>query len=161
MFDIGWSELLIIGVMALIVVGPKDLPALLRTLGRYIGIIRRQASEFRTQFDDVLRETEIDQIRKDVAAIKNDVSSSMREAGKQVEREMEAGKVDLSGKDILASKTAALNDAEDFNNDASNLIDDPFEVPVEKPVAKAGQADVALTAEPEPLVQGSNEKSGA
>ena len=57
MFDIGWSELLIIGVMALIVVGPKDLPVLLRNIGRYVGIIRSQASEFRAQFDEALRET--------------------------------------------------------------------------------------------------------
>jgi sec-independent protein translocase protein TatB len=91
MFDIGWTELLIIGVMALIVVGPKDLPVLLRTIGRYVGIIRKQASEFRAQFDEALRETEFDQIRKDVAGIKQDVANSVHEATRQVEKDLDAG----------------------------------------------------------------------
>ncbi|MEL6872331.1 MAG: Sec-independent protein translocase protein TatB, partial [Pseudomonadota bacterium] len=47
MLDIGWTELLVIGVVALLVVGPKELPGLLRTIGRYVGMIRRQANEFR------------------------------------------------------------------------------------------------------------------
>ncbi len=77
MFDIGWSELLIIAVATLIVVGPKDLPVFLRTIGRYIGVLKRQASEFRSQFDDALRETEFDQIRQDVQNIKSDVTQSI------------------------------------------------------------------------------------
>lgn len=98
MFDIGWSELLIIGVMALIVMGPKDLIVMMRTGGRYLGMIRRQASEFRAQFDEALRETEFDQIRKDVAGIKQDVSSTVREAGRQVERDLDGAKMDQSVK---------------------------------------------------------------
>jgi sec-independent protein translocase protein TatB len=94
MFDIGWTELLIIGVMALIVVGPKDLPVLLRTIGRYVGIIRKQASEFRAQFDEALRETEFDQIRKDVAGIKQDVANSVHEATRQVEKDLDAGSLE-------------------------------------------------------------------
>ena len=45
MFDIGWTELVVIGVVALLVVGPKELPALLRTIGRYMGMVKRQANE--------------------------------------------------------------------------------------------------------------------
>ncbi|MBU1210639.1 MAG: Sec-independent protein translocase protein TatB [Alphaproteobacteria bacterium] len=107
MFDIGWSELLILGVIALIVVGPKDLPVLLRTLGKYLGVIRRQASEFRTQFDEALRETELDQIRKDMAGIKQDVTSTMHGAARQVERDLDAGKIDASAKATLEKKTAS------------------------------------------------------
>jgi sec-independent protein translocase protein TatB len=63
MFDIGWTELLVIAVVAIIVVGPKDLPQMLRTLGRYAGKLKRTAGEFRSQFDDALRESEFDDIR--------------------------------------------------------------------------------------------------
>ena len=51
MFEIGWSELLILAIVTLIFVGPKELPVFLRTLGRYAGSIKRQAAEFRSQFD--------------------------------------------------------------------------------------------------------------
>ena len=79
MFDIGWSELLIIAVATLIVVGPKDLPVFLRTIGKYVGVLKRQASEFRTQFDDALRETEFEQLKSDVESIKSDFESTVRD----------------------------------------------------------------------------------
>ena len=69
MFDITSSKLLILGIVALLVIGPKDLPALLRTIGKYVGIIRGQAKEFRAQFDEAMRETELDQLKKDVENI--------------------------------------------------------------------------------------------
>jgi sec-independent protein translocase protein TatB len=64
MFDIGWSELLVIGVVAIIVVGPKELPRLMRTFGHYAGKLRRAASEFQRQFEEAVRESEIDEVRK-------------------------------------------------------------------------------------------------
>ena len=61
MFDITSSKLLILGIVALLVIGPKDLPALLRTIGKYMGIIKRHAAEFRAQFDEAMRESELEQ----------------------------------------------------------------------------------------------------
>ena len=66
MFDIGWSELLVIGIVALIVIGPKELPGALRTLGLWMGKVRRMASEFQGQFQEAMREAEIDQLKKDM-----------------------------------------------------------------------------------------------
>src|SRR5512134_1141350 len=66
MFDIGWSELLLIGVVALIAIGPKELPGALRTLGLWMGKIRRMAAEFQGQFQEAMREAEIDQLKKDM-----------------------------------------------------------------------------------------------
>ena len=66
MFDIGWSELLLIGIVALIVIGPKELPGALRTLGQWMAKIRRMASEFQGQFQEAMREAEIDQLKKDM-----------------------------------------------------------------------------------------------
>jgi len=58
MFDIGWSELLIIGVVALIAIGPKELPGVLRMVGQWMGKVRRMASEFQGQFQEAMREAE-------------------------------------------------------------------------------------------------------
>src|SRR3977135_875800 len=66
MFDIGWGELLLIGVVALIVIGPKELPGALRTLGQWMGKLRRMASEFQGQFQEAMREAELADLKKQV-----------------------------------------------------------------------------------------------
>jgi len=66
MFDIGWSELVVIGVVALIAIGPKELPTVLRTVGQWMGKIRRMAAEFQGQFNDAMREIEAADIKKQV-----------------------------------------------------------------------------------------------
>src|SRR6478609_6727107 len=66
MFDIGWSELVGIAVVALIAIGPKELPAVLRTVGQYMGKIRRMASEFQGQFQEAMREAEMADLKKHV-----------------------------------------------------------------------------------------------
>lgn len=58
MFDIGWTELLVVAMVAIIVVGPKDLPGMLRSFGKTVGNLRRMANEFQGQFSDALREAE-------------------------------------------------------------------------------------------------------
>lgn len=69
MFDIGWTELLVIAVVAILVVGPKDLPNMLRTLGRYAGKLRRTAGEFRDQFDEAMRESDLDDLRSTISEV--------------------------------------------------------------------------------------------
>lgn len=66
MLDIGWSELLVIAVVAIIVVGPKDLPRLLRTVGGIIRKVRATASDFRAQFDEVIEQSEVKELKKTV-----------------------------------------------------------------------------------------------
>ena len=66
MFDIGWGELLVIGIVALVVIGPKELPGVLRTLGQGMSKIRRMASEFQGQFQEAMREAEMQDIKKSV-----------------------------------------------------------------------------------------------
>jgi sec-independent protein translocase protein TatB len=58
MFDVGWSEILVIAVVAIVVVGPKELPRMLRTFGKTMGQVRRTANDFKRQFDEALREAE-------------------------------------------------------------------------------------------------------
>jgi sec-independent protein translocase protein TatB len=66
MFNIGWSELLVIGIVALIVIGPKELPGALRTLGQWMTKVRRMASEFQGQFQEAMREAELADLKKEV-----------------------------------------------------------------------------------------------
>ncbi len=66
MFDIGWTELLILAVVAILIVGPKDLPRMLYTLGQTFGKVRRQADEFRRQFNESMREAGMDDVRNDM-----------------------------------------------------------------------------------------------
>lgn len=77
MFDIGWTEMLMVAVVAILVVGPKELPGMLRGFGRTMGNLRRMASEFQGQFNDALREAEqqagLDEARKSVSGL-NDLN---------------------------------------------------------------------------------------
>jgi sec-independent protein translocase protein TatB len=67
MFDIGWSELLVIAVVAIIVVGPKDLPGMLRAFGKTMSQVRRTANDFKRQFNEALREAEDESGLKDTS----------------------------------------------------------------------------------------------
>jgi sec-independent protein translocase protein TatB len=64
MFDISWGKIVIIGVVALIFIGPKELPAVLRMVGQWMGKMRRMAAEFQGQFQDAMREAEMADLKK-------------------------------------------------------------------------------------------------
>src|SRR3954466_8887936 len=68
--EIGASELLVIAVVALIVVGPKDLPVLLRRFGQFMAKLRGMAAEFRASFQEMARQSELDELRKEVEALR-------------------------------------------------------------------------------------------
>src|SRR3954469_15276858 len=75
MLDMSWGEVLVIGAVALIVIGPKDLPKALRTVGKMTSQVRRMASEFQSQFNEAMREAELDEIKKTVSGLNESVSS--------------------------------------------------------------------------------------
>ncbi len=64
MFDIGWSEFVLIAVVALIAIGPKELPGVLRTVGQWMGKARKMAAEFQSQFQEAMREAEMADLKK-------------------------------------------------------------------------------------------------
>ncbi len=88
MFDIGWSEILLVLVVALVVVGPKDLPRLIRMVGRWVGKARRMADQFRAGFDELTRETELDELRREISALRanNPVTRFKDEFNRSIQR---------------------------------------------------------------------------
>ena len=74
MLDIGWSELLLVAVVAIVVIGPKDLPDALRALGRTLTKVRRMAGEFQGQFNAALREANLEDVKKEFDTIRDQTS---------------------------------------------------------------------------------------
>jgi sec-independent protein translocase protein TatB len=74
MFDISWSEFLLIGIVALVVIGPKELPAVMRTLGQWTRKVRTMAAEFQNQFQEAMREAEMADLKKSVDDMARDVA---------------------------------------------------------------------------------------
>ena len=78
--EIGATELLVIAAVALIVVGPKDLPLLLRKLGQFMGKLRAMANDFRASFDEMARQSELDELRAEVEAMRRGQLADMAAA---------------------------------------------------------------------------------
>ncbi|HEY2532879.1 MAG TPA: Sec-independent protein translocase protein TatB [Xanthobacteraceae bacterium] len=98
MFDISWTEFLLIGVVALIVIGPKELPAVMRTLGQWTRKVRSMAADFQNQFQEALREAEMADLKKQVDDVAQDVRNydplkdvrdDFHAIGNEVERSLE------------------------------------------------------------------------
>lgn len=103
MLDIGWTELLVIAVILIVVVGPKDLPPMIRAFGKMTSRLRKTAGEFRSQFDEALREAELDDLRKTVSDVRSlnpanamrEALNPLREAGNEIKEDLKkATKVD-------------------------------------------------------------------
>jgi sec-independent protein translocase protein TatB len=91
MFEIGWGELLIIGIVALIAIGPKELPGVLRTLGQWMSKLRRMASEFQSQFHEAMREAELADLKKQVDDMTSQAQSYANfDPVSEVRRELES-----------------------------------------------------------------------
>ena len=112
MFDISWSELLILGLVTLIFVGPKELPRFLGQLGRYMGVVRRQANEFRSVFEQAMREAEMDQIQKEIRGVGDGIKASLDDATRSVESAKAAAKVDTDLTPAAAPKALSTETTE-------------------------------------------------
>jgi len=79
MLDIGWTELLLIAVVAIVVIGPKDLPRVMRLVGQWTAKARNMGRDFQRQFNEALREAELEDVKKDVEALaKSDPMADLR-----------------------------------------------------------------------------------
>ena len=93
MFEISWSELLILAIVTLVFVGPKDLPVFLRTIGKYAGVLKRQAAEMRGQFDAAMREVELDAMKKEMESMQSSVNAEVMGAKAAMEDAAKASEV--------------------------------------------------------------------
>ena len=124
MFDIGWSELLVIGVVALIVVGPKDLPVMFRKAGQFVGRMRAMAREFTRAMDEAADATGVNDLKQsihDATSLEgtglDEISTTMRDYGEQINNLNPVSKVkkEITGdtaKKSKPKKTAAKKKAD-------------------------------------------------
>lgn len=155
MFDITSSKLLLLGIVALLVIGPKDLPALLRTLGKYVGIIRRHANDFRAQFEEAIRESDLDQLKKEVETIGSDTEATMRSAEAVTEQSIAEARQSIdvgTAAELEAPKNAEAAPAETSTPPAAESLNGSSHPGTESPGQPAS--------EPPPAGQ-AVEKSGA
>lgn len=104
MFDIGWPELLIVAVVLIVVVGPKDLPSMLRTFGRTTNKLRSMAGDFRRQFDDALKEAELGDVK--------DIVDSARKLDPRSEIKKHLDPLKSFGDEVKSGLTDAVKAAE-------------------------------------------------
>ncbi|MEO0883615.1 MAG: Sec-independent protein translocase protein TatB [Pseudomonadota bacterium] len=98
----GFTEFLLIASIALIVVGPKDLPLMMRKFGQFVGKARSLAREFQSAFDDIARQAELDELRKEI----NDLKSQSKSAVEDAEDDMRSFEKDVNTKVMEMEKAA-------------------------------------------------------
>jgi sec-independent protein translocase protein TatB len=176
MFDISWTEFLLIGVVALIVIGPKELPGVLRTLGQWTRKVRSMANEFQNQFQEAMREAEMADLKKEVDDLAKDfrhydplkdVRQNVESMGTDFEKSLDAAAtpkaVDPATAETAPAETASAEEA------SPALTSDPvIEPPAEAGAAAApateepaaAPADAAVAPEPAATVSPSTERTG-
>lgn len=152
MFDIGWTELLIIAVLAIVVVGPRDLPRMMRTVGQFVSKMRGMAREFQSQFDQAVREAELDDVKKaitdvssanPVSQIKNAVTKPLTDAVDEIKSS--ATEIEKAGKPDKPADAAA----------------DKPEQPEAEPKESAPEPQEAPAALPEPAAEAATGVNGS
>lgn len=129
MLDIGWTELLVIAVILIVVVGPKDLPPMLRAFGKMTANLRKMAGDFRTQFDEALREADMDDVRKTISdAQRFHPANALREAINPLRQMGNDIRSDLQKATSLESATGGTA-ATDMPTDPAELSDGLAGVP--------------------------------
>jgi len=144
MFDIGWSELVVIGIVALIAIGPKELPGVLRSLGHWMGKVRRMASDFQDQFREALREAEVADLKKqfdEAQAAASGMTSGFDNPLETARREMEKA---IEDKPLTSPEAPVATSAPDSAGDFP-VPETPPSVEAPKEVSKdvSGEASPA------------------
>jgi len=145
MFDIGWSELVVIAVVALIAIGPKELPGVLRMVGQWMGKARKMASEFQGQFNEAMREAEMADVKKAFDDIKDTASgfsktNIMTSLTKDVSDAMTIDKIDNIDTPVATPTTPEPPTPETFAEAEAHAAQIPME-----PLAITTEAQAAST----------------
>lgn len=142
MLDIGWPELLVVAIVLIVVVGPKDLPPMLRAFGKMTTRLRKTAGEFRSQFDEALREAELDDVRQTISdARKLNPMNSVREALSPLRQAGNEIKSDLQN---AVKAEPVKGPVETTEDDASLKVAEPANtLPADPPSLKEEEAKPA------------------
>ena len=133
MFDIGWTEMLVIAIVLIVVVGPKDLPRMLRTFGKTTAKLRSMAGDFQKQFNEALKEAELDDVKKSV--------DSLRGLNPAAEIKKQLNPFEKAAADVRAGLDSAMKPA------PSKVAEPAAEaVQAAKPAAEAAHAAEPLKA---------------
>lgn len=149
MFDIGWSEMLVIAIVMIVVVGPKDLPRMLRTFGKTTAKLRTMAGDFQRQFNEALKEAELDDVKKSVDALRS--LNPATEIKKQLNPFEQAAADVRSGLDTaLKPSPSPVPPASDAAQPAEPLKTGAEAVPAPPAEAAPTVAPAAAAPQPEP-----------
>jgi len=154
MFDISWTEFVLIGVVALIVIGPKELPGVMRTIGQWTRKIRGMAADFQRQFEREMRDAEVADLKKQVDDIAQDVKGydPLKDVRSDVEAIGKDFKASLEGKETPANAAQPVGEslpeaAADLpNTDIGSATTDP--VPPQATEKSADALPAPAPAEP-------------
>lgn len=149
MLDIGWSKILILAMVVLVAVPSKDLPALMRQIGKFVANLRRQAEEFRGQFREAIRDTELEQIHKDVEGLRRTTAEGMRDLQRSFDDEVKPIEASLN-EPLLTSSPSATSPAPEpvaTTGAAAALAAVMSEQAALAPAAASGESAAAATTE--------------
>lgn len=147
---VGGFEILVIGLVALLVVGPKDLPMLMRKVGQFVGKARGMANEFRASFDEMARQSELDELRKEVEALRSgqgmhalgaDADEAFKDIRKELEAPLDAPALTAPEPSIpeIAPQPVATG-VDEWPDAAAVVAPEPEPTPAAKPRAKKAAA---------------------
>ncbi len=144
MFDIAWTEMLVIAIVMIVVVGPKELPGMLRTIGKTTAKLRAMAGDFRKQFDEALKEAELDDLKK--------IADDARSLNPVADIKKALNPLESAGKDVRAGLEAAFNPPKFDPPKPKPKVDSKPDAPVEAaaPAVAKPAATEAAPAKPAP-----------
>ena len=151
MFDLSWGELLVIGMVALIAIGPKELPGVLRGIGHWVGKVRRMASDFQDQFREAMREAEVADLKRQFDEASANATSAFNNPLATAQKEVEAAfGTEPNSSDKTAETSAVSTEISTADPGAIEPARDVLPMP--EPVT-AG-ADAPLDIKPDSAKQG-------
>ncbi|MDE1935599.1 Sec-independent protein translocase protein TatB [Bradyrhizobium sp.] len=156
MFNIGWSEYLVIAVIALVAIGPKELPGVLRMVGQWVNKARKMAAEFQGQFQEAMREAEMADLKKSFDEVKEAATGfASGDIMTSLQKDVTAA---LGSDEKPATTVEAISSSEDTTRPAAEAASEPLAIaPVSEPATTTSEpasaipdthAVVAETAEP-------------
>jgi sec-independent protein translocase protein TatB len=148
-FGLGSSELLLVAIVALIVIGPKDLPRLLRTMGQYMRKIQGMAREFQNHLNEAAKETGIDDVKKDIKGMTNfTVTADLDKQGAEIKKAIESSATKASSANGARTGGSATNGADKAKEPAKIEAVKPSPAASDKAAPKG--SETVKSSKPEP-----------